>query len=840
MKNVATVARRELAAYYTSPIGYIYMIVFLLITVGLYMTSFFLFPVADMRGYFSSVPVVLCVFIPAVTMRIWAEERKENTWELLLTFPMRAWELVLGKFLAALVFITLTFAATVTIPIMLAVLGNPDNGAIAGGYLGLLLLGAFFLAIGVFVSSLCKDQIVAFVVTLLVCFGVYLLGMDFIAAYLNDKIGGLGSALSVLVGVNEHYMSFTRGVIQVSDLLYFAVWIVLLLFLNVLFIDSRNRPGAKAAFSVAIAVCIGIGLAFNWTFADRTLGRLDMTENQIYTVSPAAKRILSGVDTTVQLKLYITPRDKMPAAYSTLERDIKDKLTDLSVASGGKVNYSVIHLEAANVLAAQQDLLNPEDPDAPKDEAKAIEERMLDKGIQPFPVQAIQEDAVTSKLIYAHIGVAYKDKPEEILAQIVPEALPELEYRLASTIYKLTQETPPVVAMVAPKEAVNIDPQLRQLYEQMGQQVPTTQDPYRLLEQVLRAEKYDVRRVELTRESPLPEEFDCLVVLNPRSLNDRQRWEINRALHAGKSVVLAVQEYLWSYEPHSRGYAVSPQPEDPQVNALLTAYGLGVSQDILMDTNHVPVNVGGGGGLAALLGASRPVDLPVQIVVKSDTMNPDLAITNRLSMVTYLWGTALDINEDRLKEAGLTLQPLMHTSDGAWTAPQGVPMTQELFEPPVQGQRYTLMALVSGQFPDAFEGKERPAWPVMPQQPGMPPQTPPSEAPAAPVTPAPGKLILAGCATTFQDDFLQGAPSNLDLFMNSIDASTLTEDLVHIRGQKPVNRVIQKPAAPVRRVWQFLNYGLMSSIIAVAGITVLVVRRQQRNAYTMAQAAARR
>ena len=88
----------------------------------------------------------------------------------------------------------------------------------------------------------------------------------------------------------------------------------------------------------------------------------------------------------------------------------------------------------------------PEGSPKPKDEAKAIEERMLDKGIQPFPVQAIQEDAVTSKLIYAHIGVGYKEKPEEILAQIVPEALPELEYRLASTIYKLTQETPPVVA----------------------------------------------------------------------------------------------------------------------------------------------------------------------------------------------------------------------------------------------------------------------------------------------------------------------------------------------------------------------------------------------------------
>src|SRR5690606_27115488 len=106
--------------------GYIFMIVFLLISVGLYITSFFTFPVADMRSFFSNLPILLCVFIPAVTMRIWAEERKENTWEMLLTFPMKARELVLGKFLAVLAFFALTLAATVTVPIMLARLGNPD------------------------------------------------------------------------------------------------------------------------------------------------------------------------------------------------------------------------------------------------------------------------------------------------------------------------------------------------------------------------------------------------------------------------------------------------------------------------------------------------------------------------------------------------------------------------------------------------------------------------------------------------------------------------------------------------------------------------------------------
>ncbi|HNR35515.1 MAG TPA: ABC transporter permease, partial [Candidatus Hydrogenedentes bacterium] len=124
MKNMVTILRRDLGACFTSPIGYIFMIVYVLISVGLYITSFFTYPMADLRPYFMNLPILLCVFIPAVTMRIWAEERKENTWEMLLTFPMKARELVVGKFLACLLFYALTLAATFTLPLMLVALGK--------------------------------------------------------------------------------------------------------------------------------------------------------------------------------------------------------------------------------------------------------------------------------------------------------------------------------------------------------------------------------------------------------------------------------------------------------------------------------------------------------------------------------------------------------------------------------------------------------------------------------------------------------------------------------------------------------------------------------------------
>jgi len=146
MKNILTILRREITAYFHSPIGYIYLIVFLLINSWLYIPPFFLNLQADMRGMFNFLPFLCCVLIPLISMRLWAEDRKENTIEMLLTFPMTSTQLVLGKYLASLLFYAFVLATTWTIPLMLYCLGNPDTGVIFSSYLGAFLLGALFLA----------------------------------------------------------------------------------------------------------------------------------------------------------------------------------------------------------------------------------------------------------------------------------------------------------------------------------------------------------------------------------------------------------------------------------------------------------------------------------------------------------------------------------------------------------------------------------------------------------------------------------------------------------------------------------------------------------------------
>ena len=183
----------------------------------------------------------------------------------------------------------------------------------------------------------------------------------------------------------------------------------------------------------------------------------------------------------------------------------------------------------------------------------------------------------------------------------------------------------------------------------------------------------------------------------------------------------------------------------------------------------------------------------------------------------------------------------MTTSDQAWLASDGSQLTQADIEgtTAVERKAYPLMVKVSGQFPNVFADTARPDWPVAPPQqpqPGLPPQpqdnTP--EAPETAVTAAPGELILIGCSQMFRKEFLQQGSSNLDLFLNSVDGITLDENLIHVRGQKPKNRMIDRPSDSTKLVWRLANYGLANVVIALFGIGVFTLRRQSRNNYTMA------
>jgi ABC-2 type transport system permease protein len=216
LSNVGPIYRREIRSYFNSPVAYVVIVVFLAIVGWYFSNNLFLMNTASMRIVFELVPLVFLFFVPAVTMRLLAEEKKSGTLELLTTKPVRDVEIVLGKFLAAWTLLAATLAPTLIYLVTLMFLGSPDLGPVIAGYLGLMLTGGVYIAIGIFASSLTENQIVAFLIGLVIILGFFL--ADKVLLYVPVAIA---PAVEYL-GIDYHFSSIARGVIDSRDIIYFG------------------------------------------------------------------------------------------------------------------------------------------------------------------------------------------------------------------------------------------------------------------------------------------------------------------------------------------------------------------------------------------------------------------------------------------------------------------------------------------------------------------------------------------------------------------------------------------------------------------------------------------
>lgn len=236
MTNILTIFQKEFKSYFNSPIAYIFIITFILFSSWLFFRTFFLVDQAHLRPLFSIFPWLFLILAPSITMRAWAEEKKMGTIEVLMTLPLRDYEVVLGKFLASFFFMITTVVLTFPLAITVYSLGNPDTGSIIGGYMGAILMGGAYLSIGLFCSSLTKNQIVAFIISTVTCFILLIIGEDIVLMSAPDTFAPLFSYL----GLGTHFESISRGVIDSRDLVYYFSTIGFFLFLNTLALESRK------------------------------------------------------------------------------------------------------------------------------------------------------------------------------------------------------------------------------------------------------------------------------------------------------------------------------------------------------------------------------------------------------------------------------------------------------------------------------------------------------------------------------------------------------------------------------------------------------------------------
>jgi ABC-2 type transport system permease protein len=242
MRTVFAISKRELVSYFSTPLAYVFIVIFLAMAgaTTFYFGGFFERGQADLRPFFEFLPWLFLFLVPAISMRLWAEERRQGTIELLMTLPITMGQAVLGKFLAAWAFASLALLLTFPLWITVGVLGNPDNGVILASYLGGILFAGGFLSIGSCISAATKNQVIAFVLSVVVCFLFMLTSLPPVMSMLSGWVNPVLLDAVRSFSFWAHFQSIMKGVIDVRDLIFFASLITFFLFTNSLVLDIKK------------------------------------------------------------------------------------------------------------------------------------------------------------------------------------------------------------------------------------------------------------------------------------------------------------------------------------------------------------------------------------------------------------------------------------------------------------------------------------------------------------------------------------------------------------------------------------------------------------------------
>ena len=394
------------------------MVLFVAMTSYLFffVTSFGVNSEASLRDLFDILPWILALFAPASTMRLLSEEQRDGTLELLLTQPIRVWIVLLSKFVSGVIFVSVAILATVGIAIGLATAGDLDVGAVIAQYIGSLFLTASFIAIGLFASSLTRNQIVSFILGIFIIAVLMLMGLDIVVDSLPNRVSGLLQTL----GPVTHFETIARGVIELRDVLYFVALIST--FLSATFLTIRGKSLSHKSvqyrnLQLGVAGLIVFSLLIGW-FGSAIGGRWDLTDDKLFTLSPATEAILSELDDLLTVKIFQT-KDP-PVEISLATRDVNDFMEDFAASSGGMVKIVRKY------------------PDGEGDEEEledAREAQLTGIPVRQFNVRGQSEIGV--KLGYLGVAMTYIDRRE-----VIPfiGSVQGFEYRIASLTNRMIKE----------------------------------------------------------------------------------------------------------------------------------------------------------------------------------------------------------------------------------------------------------------------------------------------------------------------------------------------------------------------------------------------------------------
>ena len=604
--------KKDLKGYFDQPTGYLLLVIFVSISSWSFFKTAFLIGEASLQPLFTvefsidrpSLPWLMTLFIPAATMRLLSEEQRDGTLETLLTHPIRAWVILLSKFLSGLIFVTIAILVTLGIPLSLTSAGNMDWGAITSQYFGSIFLGASLVAIGLFTSSLTRNQIISFILGLTLGMILMIMGLEIVAITLPPNIASLLQLLSPIT----HFDNISRGLIDLRDIMYFSSLIATFITATFLIMRSRTLSHKSQQYinlRLGVAGLIILSILVGW-FGTSIQGRLDLTEDKIFTLSPATKEIVNNLDDLLTIDLYLS--EDPPVQVASVYRDVNDFLDDLESTSNNKVKVTR-HFPEETPQAYQ---------------------KAYNAGIESVAFERQSQGEYQIETGYLGISLTYLDKRE-----VIPfvESINGFEYKIASLTNKM----------------LKLDTGRLKTGILQGHGEISPNEQMKTFFSVL-SENHDIYPVESDPNEILPlEGIDVLFIGSPSEpMSDIHIASIDKYLNSGGKALINLQPVLMEID-ETLGF-IGIDNRHSFSNYVSSKYGVVVESNLVYDTQSnisVPFNQG------------IPLSYPYWVIGK--TTNEE--IVSNTNTVAMPWVSSIGILNQ--PESSYKISPLIITSEFA-------------------------------------------------------------------------------------------------------------------------------------------------------------------------------
>lgn len=768
--NIKTVVKRELASYLTAPLAYIFVVIFLAL-IGFFTFSmdsamhprFFQAGEANLFSFFQWHPWLYLFFVPCIGMRLWAEERRVGTIELLLTKPITPWQAIMGKFLASWIFLGCVLALTFPVVITVNYLGAPDNGLIIATYVGSFLMAGTYLAISCMTSAMTRNQIISLILSLVICLFLVLCGQteitDYLARFDKPWLVDLVASLSVMT----HYKPFTEGLIDSRDVIFFLVVICFVLFVTAVIIRSYQAASDKLMkaksfermmYSTGGVVAMFVVSVAFYVISSAVNVRADITAEKIHTLTPGTRRILSRLDSRVTVKFYCSQGETgMPPQFKAYAHRIEDLLNEYADESKGKLELKKF---------------DPQ-PDTEAESAATLD------GLEGRP-------GPNGDKIYLGLVVTLLNEKFTI-PFLSPDRDRLLEYDISRAISRVASQSRPYIGIMSglPVFGETFNPMMHADHQRREDWafVAELKKDFNVISIPLDATNIDLH-------------IKLLIVYHPVDIKDASQYAIDQFVLNGGKLMAFMDPHAFFDQNHDRNKAMSISGDNAAkstLDKLLKAWGLN------MDTDHVLAD-------RAFAGHNNQSGdmMPTLLMINGEGINSKEAATSQIdNLFVPFAGVFTGKPAD-----GLQMTPLVSSSANSQLvdsliATAGAEILRNFKS---ANQAYPIVLRLNGKFKTAY-----------PKNNGLKESVAPGEVVLFADTDMLNDTIAVRTQDVMGHKIIRPLNGNLNLVQSLVEQMTGDDDLITSRNRANMNRPftrVKDMEAKAGRAWEEKMHDLES------------------------------